>query len=110
ARERPGFAEDLRARLDRAASPDAAAERAVLETALAALPGEGGQGGAARSRGAGGGARREIAPGLALAARSGRVVLSGAAVTPDLAQALEDWLRARAATGAGPDGPPEGAE
>ena len=76
----------LRAALETAAPASAETERKVLEDALRA------QGAAPAKPQAN---PQEIAPGITLEAKSGRVVLSGKGVTPALRQALEEWLKTR---------------
>lgn len=90
--EQTGFAATLCRQLEAADCVDPGAERAVLE---AALKGQG-AGQKTGSTAPGRAEKRELRPGLCLDVRSGRVVLSGQAVTPQLAQALEDWLRDQA--------------
>jgi ParB family chromosome partitioning protein len=81
--DREGFAAKLRDALRKAAPGTAEAERAILERALRKRP---------ETPKA---ARRDIAPGLALESRPGRLVLTGAAVDEALATAIGDWLAAR---------------
>ncbi len=75
------FAPRLAARLQAARPATPEAERALLDRALRPDP-------APRDL-------RDLAPGLVLERAKGRAVLSGKAVTPELLQALEEWLRAR---------------
>lgn len=78
-----GLAKRLKAALRAATAEDPAAERKVIEVAL-------------RAPGAMRPAATEVAPGIILDARQGRVVLSGKGVTPALQTALRDWLRKQA--------------
>ena len=73
----PKLAGRISKALQTAAPEDAAAERKVLEAALKrpqAKP-----------------EREDIAPGLTLEAKAGRVVLAGKAINSDFIQALRDW-------------------
>lgn len=85
--DRDGFAAKLRDALRKAEPETPEAERAVIERALRK-----GQGGTAPAAKPG---RREIAPGLALEVRPGRVVLTGKHVDEALADDLAAWLAAR---------------
>lgn len=77
-----GFARRLTGLLEAAAPESAEAERAVLDRAL-------------RPAEAPKAPREEVAPGVLLEARKGRLVLSGAGVTPDLQRDLRGWLAQR---------------
>ena len=79
-----GLAKRLGAALKAANPKDAAAERQVIETSLKAPMGAKVKAAAA-----------EVIPGVTLEARKGRVVLSGAGVTPALQKSLEGWLKAQ---------------
>ncbi|MBL3568893.1 hypothetical protein BV509_21310 [Rhodovulum sulfidophilum] len=79
----PDLAARLAAALKKTPPADAEAERRLIERALRKAPA------AAAPRG------REVAPGIRLEARKGRLVLSGAGVGPELAEALEAFLAAR---------------
>lgn len=77
----PGFSARLSGRLDEAEPESAEAERCILDASLRperekAMP-------------------AEIAPGIALEARTGRAILSGKGVTPALLADLQAWLAAR---------------
>jgi ParB family chromosome partitioning protein len=61
---------------------DAAAERRVLERALKGPAAPAGRG-------------EEVAPGVTLSAGKGRLTLTGKGVTPELVQALRDWMAGR---------------
>jgi ParB family chromosome partitioning protein len=78
------------AALDVALPTDAAAERAVLERALADV-----STGPARVKAQRSDPPREITDGIRIEARRGRVVLSGSGVTDALQRELEEWLAAR---------------
>ncbi|MGZ2260317.1 ParB/RepB/Spo0J family partition protein [Roseobacter sp. A03A-229] len=78
-----GFASRLTAQLRKAAPETAEAERQVLDRALK-------RPGASTAP-----VRQEVAPGIALEARQGRLVLSGGGVTPELQRDLLAWLAAR---------------
>ena len=80
----PGAAARIASALKRADPVDVAAERRVLDRALKAPA----QKGAAAKGG-------EVAPGIALEVKKGRVVLSGPGVSPELASALKIWLTSR---------------
>ncbi|RLJ36182.1 ParB family chromosome partitioning protein [Litoreibacter meonggei] len=80
-----GFAARVDDALQQAGSADPDAERAVLEQVLR-------KGGAAKPAKP---APVEVAPGVALSARSGRLVLSGRGVTDALEQDLIRWLGTR---------------
>lgn len=82
-----GFLTRLRGRLRKTPAPDAATERAQLEQALK------GGGKACPDQPAAKG--QEIAPGLFLEARRGRVVLAGDPVDAALLEDLKTWLAAR---------------
>jgi ParB family chromosome partitioning protein len=85
----PKAAETVADALEAAAPTEAAEERAVLDKAVAELskpkPGP-------KKKAEG---PREIAKGVRIEARRGRVVLSGAGVTEALRRELEEWLAAR---------------
>ena len=85
-----GFAERLRAALAKAAPSDAATERAVLEQVL---KGQAVKTGTAASNEAM--APDEVAPGVHLLVKKGRLVLSGAGVDAALAEALRGWVAQR---------------
>lgn len=74
----PGVAARISATLKADPDRDAAAERAVLEAAI--------RGPKAAAK------REEIAPGLVLQSKEGRVVLSGKAVDATFLKALKDWV------------------
>lgn len=79
----PGLARRLSDRLRKTPPADAAAERRAIEAALRGEP-------AAMT------AAEEIAPGVKIETRRGRVVLTGAGVDTDLEAALREWLVSRA--------------
>ncbi len=84
----PGFAPAVAQALAGAAPRDAAAERAVLERALAPKPAEAG-------RVAPDEIDQETGEGIRMKGRPGRVVLTGQGVTEDLLHDLANWLEAR---------------
>lgn len=84
----PGFAPALSKALAAAAPQDAAAERAVLDRALAPKPAE--EGPAAVD-----GIDQEVGEGIRLKGRPGRVVLTGRGVTEEFLHDLAGWLDAR---------------
>jgi ParB family chromosome partitioning protein len=86
----PTAAERLQERLGAAAPTDAGAERAAIESALAEIPNRQSSGKTRRAD-----APREVAEGVRIESRRGRVVLSGAGVTDALRRDLETWLAAR---------------
>ncbi|MEO0929107.1 MAG: ParB N-terminal domain-containing protein [Pseudomonadota bacterium] len=79
-----GVANRIAAALKRAAPADAAAERQVLDRVLKSPAAKA----APRNR-------ADVAPGIALEVRKGRVVLSGPGVSAELADALKAWLAKR---------------
>lgn len=84
------FGPQLRDALRKTPAETPAEERAALERALSrAGKGEAG------SEGAKGPEAQEVAPGVRLEARKGRLVLSGKGVTDDLRTALTAWLAER---------------
>ncbi len=83
---RPALAAELTAELADAAPGDAGAERAILEAALKTPAWRKTEPGASPA---------EIAPGIRLEARAGRLVLSGKGVTSALLRDLKDWIRQR---------------
>ena len=82
-----GFAARLRDLLRKTPAQDAKDERATLERALARA----GKANTAPKPAKG----KEVAPGVRFEAQKGRVVLSGQGVTPQLQDALEQWLAER---------------
>ncbi|SFR19206.1 ParB/RepB/Spo0J family partition protein [Poseidonocella sedimentorum] len=88
-----GFTARLKDALRKTPPETAAEERAALEAALRRSGARsGGRAETSTATPEKGRARREVAPGVTLEARAGRVVLSGAAVTPELVEDLEAWL------------------
>ena len=77
-----GFARRLKEALRKSPPADAAAERRVLERVL-------------RPPAPAAAAPEEVAPGVRLQTSRGRIVLSGKGITPDLAQALREFLAGR---------------
>lgn len=96
----PDFAAGLRAALVDAAPTDSTAERRLLDTALAAHNSAQDRTGRGTAKAAGQGAQspRDPAaakPGIQVAARAGRVVLSGDGVDDAFCRDLADWLATR---------------
>ncbi|MDG4649632.1 ParB N-terminal domain-containing protein [Roseibacterium sp. SDUM158017] len=86
----PGAAGRVAAALEAAAPTDAGAERAMLDAQLATVSAQADPRPGKRVT-----SPREIANGLRIEVRRGRVVLSGAAVTDALCRDLEAWLAGR---------------
>lgn len=92
--ERPGFDKSLAKALDAADPASARDERVVLDQALkSSLSGALETKPSAKTLRRG--LARDLAPGLRLEAKPGRLVLSGDRVTDGLCQELEAWLAAR---------------
>lgn len=91
--EDPGFENRLRDALRRAPVSDAGAERGAIERALK------GPGRPGRRKADPKAIKQQLAPGMTLEARQGRVVVSGKGVTAELAAelaaAMQDWLARR---------------
>lgn len=85
----------LMANLHHAAPADATAERALLEAALKPVT-QAGAGDATAQPSSRTEVHEQIAAGLRMTARPGRILLTGHAVTEDLMRDLADWLGARA--------------
>ena len=88
----PGIARRIQDRLHAAGPGDAAEERAILEGALAPGPGRAPKSPVAQSSGD---QASDMGGGVLMAARRGRIVLTGRGVTEELLQDLSDWLQKR---------------
>lgn len=90
--ERVGFVEDLAQALAQAAPANAGEERAVIDRVLMQ---DTSPKGPLETKSTRKPTPRDIAPGLRLEAKAGRLVLSGDQVTETLCQEIETWLAAR---------------